>query len=164
MAPSALSKVKSGLRTTAYSVFGKLPPRVRRGLVGALTPSFTVGALAIVHDGPDILFVRQLHRPGLALPGGLMKKGEPARTALARELTEEIGIDVTALAPSPDTAHIDAARKRVDLIWFLPVDRATMQVTAGSEVLDAQWRRADDGELTPLTVEILAGISTRLPR
>lgn len=159
MAPSALSKVKH----TAYSVFGKLPPRVRRGLVGALTPSFTVGALALVHDGPRILFVRQLHRPGLALPGGLMKKGEPARTALVRELAEEIGIDPAGLAPSPDTAHVDAARKRVDLVWFLPVDSAAVQLTPGSEVLGTEWRLADDGELTPLTVEILAGISTRLP-
>ncbi|MTD12663.1 NUDIX domain-containing protein [Nakamurella sp. YIM 132087] len=161
--PSALHSLKSTARTVAYSAFGKLPPRVRRGLVGVLTPSFTVGALAILHDGDKILFVRQLHRPGLALPGGLLKKGESARTGLARELSEEIGVDPTGLAPAPDTAHVDPAKKRVDLIWLLPTDRQQVEVATGSEVLSYEWRTAADGELTPQTKEILAGIASRLP-
>ena len=163
MAANIIRRTRASLRLIAYRVFGQLPPRVRRALVGILAPSFTVAALAVIHDGSHILLVRQLHRPGLALPGGLLQRGEPARTALARELTAEIGVDPADLAPTPDTAHVDPGKKRVDLIWFLPVHRAQVQVSTGSEVLAYEWRAADDPELTPQTVEILGGINSRLP-
>lgn len=164
MTANVVRRAKSTLRLTAHRAFGRLPPRVRRGVVGVIAPSFTVGALAVIHDGNHLLFVRELHRPGLVLPGGLLKRGEPARTALARELLEEIGIDAEGLAPAPDTAHIDPAKKRVDLIWFLPVAREQVEVGTGSDVLAYEWRSATDEELTPQTVEILSGIHSRLPQ
>ena len=163
MAASTLSKTKSKARGAAYTVFGHLPPRVRRGLVGVVTPSFTVGALAVIHDNGRILFVTQLHRPGLSLPGGLLKKGEASRAALARELSEELGIDTAGFAATPDTAHVDAGKKRVDLIFFLAADRSTLKPAVGSEVLSFEWRAIDDPALTPQTKEILGTVAARLP-
>lgn len=164
MAASLVGRAKSRLRVSAFKGFGRLPPRVRRGLVSIIAPSFTVGALAVIQDGAHILFVRELHRPGLALPGGLLKRGEPGRAALARELAEEIGVNPAGMAPEPDTAHVDPVKKRVDLIWFLSVDREQIEVATGTEVLAYEWRTADDSELTPQTVEIIAGIGSRLRR
>ncbi len=158
-----MSKVKNRLRPTVYRVFGVLPPRVRRSVVKLVTPSFTVGAIVVLHDGEDVLFVRQLHRPGLSLPGGLLKGGESGRTALLRELAEEVGLDPRGLGPAPDTAHVDAARKRVDLVWVLAVSRPTLAARPGAEVSSVAWRRIDDDELNPLSVEIVAGIRSRLP-
>lgn len=139
-----------------------LPPRVRRAVVGAVTPSFTVGALAVLHDGDSILFVTQLHRPGLALPGGLMKKGERPRSALDRELAEELGLRDIKFAEVPDTAHVDPGKTRVDLLFFAAVDRSTVTPRPGSEVLSFQWCTARDPELTPQTQQILTAVVSRL--
>ena len=164
MAGSRLSGARARARRLGYSAFGHLPPRVRRSVVGVIAPSFTVGALGVVHDGDHVLFVTQLHRPGLALPGGLLKRGEPARAALARELAEEIGIDPSGFAATPDTAHVDPARTRVDLIFFLHADRGSLTLAAGSEVLSFDWRRIDDPALTPQTREIITAVANRIPR
>jgi 8-oxo-dGTP pyrophosphatase MutT (NUDIX family) len=156
-------QVRRHVRRVAYQAFGKLPPRVRRGVVGVVAPSFTVGALAVLHDGAEILFVTQLHRPGLSLPGGLLKKGEAARSALARELAEELGLPGLPFADAPDTAHVDPGKTRVDLVFFAAVDRTAVAPVPGSEVLAFHWRTAQDPELTPQTQEILAAIAGRLP-
>ena len=161
--PNQLSGLKARIRPTAYRLFGVLPNRVRRAVIKAATPSFTVGALAVLHDADEVLFVRQLHRPGLSLPGGLLKKGEPARLALVRELAEEVGLDPAGLSAVPDTAHVDPARRRVDLIWTLKVSRRTLAAQAGAEVSSVAWRAVSDSELTPQTVEILTAIASRLP-
>jgi 8-oxo-dGTP pyrophosphatase MutT (NUDIX family) len=155
--------VRRHLRRVAYQAFGKLPPRVRRSVVGVVAPSFTVGALALLHDGGDFLFVTQLHRPGLSLPGGLLKKGEQARSALNRELAEELGLRDIPFADAPDTAHVDAGKTRVDLLFFAAVDRRQLAPRPGSEVLSFQWRTAQDPELTPQTQEILTAVASRLP-
>ncbi len=163
MAASALGALASRGRRLGYVVFGALPPRLRRSVVSVVAPSYTVGSLAVIHDGDLILFVTQLHRPGLALPGGLLKKGEPARAALVREVSEELGLDGTGFAQTPDTAHVDPARTRVDLVFFLAADRAAVRPTPGAEVLSYEWRRVEDPGLTPQTREILAAVAGRLP-
>ena len=155
--------LKSRVRKVAYSAFGYLPPRLRRSIVGVVAPSFTVGALGVIHDGDLVLFVRQLHRPGLALPGGLLKKGEPARRALVRELAEELGADASGFPSNPDTAYVDPGKTRVDLIFFCAADRSTITLKPASEVVGFEWRKIDDVELTPQTREILVGIGDRIP-
>ncbi|GGL88012.1 NUDIX hydrolase [Nakamurella endophytica] len=161
---TAAARATATARRAAHRAFGLLPPRVRRAVVGVVTPSFTVGALAVVHDGPRILFVTQAHRSGFALPGGLLGRREAARAALLRELREEIGwTDPTGVAPSPDTAHIDPLRRRVDLVWLLPRPAGSVTVQHGPDVLEHRWCTADDPGLTPQTREILAGVADRLP-
>jgi len=162
MAVLRLSEIKSRARRIAYTSFGRLPPRVRRGVVGVVAPSFTVGALAVISDGDEVLFVTSLHRPGLALPGGLLKKGDAPRAALDRELSEELGISPAGLSTTPDAAHVDPGKTRVDLIYFLRVDRRQLLPEAGCEVVSFQWRRVDDPALTPQTSEIFTAIAERI--
>jgi len=66
--------------------------------------TLTVRACCVIlHDGQVALIHRQ--RPGggqYSLPGGLVHADEEVTVALARELNEELGFDVTALPHRPE--------------------------------------------------------------
>ncbi len=59
-----------------------------------LTKSPTRGAAVAVWYEGKILVVRHSYRPGYSLPGGQIKKNEAPASAAARELSEEVGIQV----------------------------------------------------------------------
>lgn len=108
------------MRKSALTLFRQLPGPVRRLVVHGATPSFTVGAVAVLRreDG-QIALVEQRHSLGWALPGGLLGRGETAAAALARELAEELGVDLDpATLPVPFAAVSPTAR-RVDVIYFV---------------------------------------------
>jgi 8-oxo-dGTP pyrophosphatase MutT (NUDIX family) len=72
----------------------------------ALGPATTLAVRAcclILHDGRVALIHRQ--RPGgdqYSVPGGIVRADEQVTAALARELGEELGLDVTALPHQPE--------------------------------------------------------------
>ena len=61
------------------------------------------GAAVAVWDGDELLLVRHSYRPGYALPGGRVKRGEGPGQAACRELREEVGLDLRPedLRPAP---------------------------------------------------------------
>jgi len=55
----------------------------------------TVAAGALIRDSADrILFVVPNYKPFLDLPGGIVEPGEPPSAACAREVREELGLDL----------------------------------------------------------------------
>ncbi len=51
------------------------------------------GVAGVIYDDQGrVLLVRQTYMPGWRLPGGAIGHGEPAETALRRELAEEVGL------------------------------------------------------------------------
>ena len=119
------------------AVFRRMPGPMRRGLVHSVTPSYTVGAVAVLKraDG-RIALVEQRHSLGWALPGGLMNRGESPAAALVRELAEELGIVVDPVSLPVPYAAVSPLVRRVDVVYFVDIDS------------DARLRSEDDVEVT----------------
>lgn len=120
----------------ALTVFRWLPPPVRRALVRSGTPSFTVGAVCVIDHEGHYLVLRQPHRPGWSLPGGLLDRGESAAEAVTREVREETGLDVEVGIPL--SVQVNGSVRRVDVIYRITVD-SRPAVTAGGEASEAGW-------------------------
>ena len=127
--------------TAALLAFRKMPAPVRRGLVRSVTPGFTVGAVcAIEHDGA-FLFLRQPHRVGWSLPGGLLDRGERPADGVRREIREETALEVEVGLPV--TVQVNASVRRVDVIYRISVDHRP-EVRVGGEAKDFRWLPPDD--------------------
>jgi 8-oxo-dGTP diphosphatase len=130
------TSLRRRLYRLALTAFRLLPAPVRRSLVRAGTPGFTVGAVcAIVHDGA-LLVLRQPHREGWSLPGGLLDRGEGPAEGVQRELREETGLEVEVGVPL--TVQVNAAVRRVDVVYRVDVDERPT-VRPGGEAVDADW-------------------------
>ncbi len=146
-----MSAALDPLRKLGYTVFGRLPRRVRVLAVRAGTPGYTVGALVLLQregDRASVLLVHQRHTRQWALPGGLLRRGEGAPEGLQREVLEELGLTL-------DTSHavgviVDPRPRRVDVLFA-----ATLAADAAEpephhvEVAAVRWCRL--GELPPVT-------------
>ena len=98
-------------------VFRLLPRRVRRWLLRAVSPHYTVGAICFVRrrDGA-LLLVRHVYWGRWGTAGGLAKRGEPPEQAAVRETKEEVGLDVE-LVGEP-VVVVDPAARRVDVVYL----------------------------------------------
>jgi ADP-ribose pyrophosphatase YjhB (NUDIX family) len=125
------------MRKQALSAFRRLPDPMRRSIIHAATPSYTVGAVAVLrrHDG-RIALVRQRHSEGWALPGGLLQRGEPTGVGLVREIAEELGITLEAAELPIPYAAVNAQVRRVDVVYFIDAPSGT------------KLRREDEVEVT----------------
>lgn len=94
--------------------------------------ALTVRACCVILHGGQVALI-QRQRPGgdqYSLPGGLVHAGEQVPAALARELSEELGLDVTALPRRPELRWVQdqltirpsstAPFRRFHLIHVLP--------------------------------------------
>jgi 8-oxo-dGTP diphosphatase len=125
----------------ALRVFRRLPAPVRRFVVRAGTPSFTVGAVCLLQRDGRLLVLRQPHRAGWSLPGGLLDRGESAAQAVQRELREELGLRVEV--GRPVTVVVDAPLRRVDVVYRLEVDGEVGE-RVGGEATSASWLRPEE--------------------
>ena len=111
----------AALRDRAYGaflqVFRLLPRRVRRWLVRAGSPHYTVGAICFVRrrDGA-LLLVRHVYWGRWGTAGGLAKRGEQPEQAAVRETKEEVGLDVQ-LDGEP-VVVVDPVARRVDVVYL----------------------------------------------
>jgi ADP-ribose pyrophosphatase YjhB (NUDIX family) len=149
------------VRKQALSVFRRLPDPIRRQVVHAVTPSYTVGAVAVLRR-PDrrIALVRQRHSEGWALPGGLLQRGEPTGVGLIRELVEELGITVQYVDLPIPYAAVNARVRRVDVVYFLDAPAGTrLRGEDEVEVTGTGWFGLDKlPEISEPTADILRAV------
>ena len=141
--------------------FRLLPAPVRRTAVRAGTPSYTVGAVAVLRraDG-HALFVDQRHSGGWALPGGLLRRREHPDDAVVREVAEEVGVHLDGAALPIPLAVVNARVRRVDLVYVLemPDDESAHQEDE-AEVRKVGWYALDGlPETSEPTQEILRAV------
>lgn len=154
---SAVATIRRKAYTAALVAFRRLPVRARRGIVRAGTPSFTVGAVcAIDHDG-HLLLLRQPHRHGWSLPGGLLDRGENPEQAVVREVREETGLEIEVGDPVATAVH--PGPRRVDVVFRVRVDHRP-DVRVGGEAKAFTWLRpAELADVDDATSGILAALT-----
>jgi 8-oxo-dGTP diphosphatase len=149
------------MKRTAMAVFRNLPRPVRRMMIRAISPTFSSGAvLALRRDDGAFLFVRQRHTGGWALPGGLMNRGEPPTSAVAREVYEEVGISIDPAELPVPFAVVSPRVRRIDVVFVCSAgpDVAAERGTDQDEVLEVGWFTTDAlPDVTEPTLDILTG-------
>lgn len=130
-----LLRTHPGLATTAHRVASRLAARHR------------VGALAVVldDDGRVLLVRHALRAPGWALPGGWVRRHEEPADAVVREVREETGLQVDAVAAVACEGHgTRRGRRQVSGVTIAYLCRPSPGSGAGSvrlsaELTDAAW-------------------------
>ncbi|RNI19908.1 NUDIX hydrolase [Flexivirga caeni] len=134
------SRQPGGLHRLGLRILRRSPTRLTFALIRATSPTFTMGAIALIEWDGKLLALRQLHRSGVSLPGGLVEKGEDPATAVAREVLEETGIRVD---PGDVFATTFETRLRhIDVIFRVVCDREPV-VVVGSEATSYEWLALD---------------------
>lgn len=153
----ALATLRRKAYTAALLAFRHMPAVLRRAAVRAATPSYTVGAVcALQDDDGSVLFLRQPHRRGWSLPGGLLDRGESPADGVTREIREETALDVEVGEPVATLVHPQL--RRVDVIFRIRVD-GRPEVTVGGEAKGFRWLRPQEvPEVDDATTDILAAL------
>lgn len=137
-----------------YAVFRRLPVVLRRIVIRTFTPHYTVGAVCVFAAGDRVLLLRQRHREGWTLPGGLLDRGEIPEEAVRRELREELALDLDVGVPV--TTLVDPEARRVDVIYQVAVGE-TFSPRPRGEAVEVRWlRQAELDEESELTLDVLA--------
>jgi 8-oxo-dGTP diphosphatase len=133
------------LHRLALQVYRRLPVGLRRRVVRAVSPSFTVGAMCFI-ERPDgaLLLVRHSYRERWGVPGGLLQKGEEVQIGARREVREEVGLEVELLGEP--AVVVDSPPQRVDVVFRArPAEGADPDALdlGSAEIVEARWFLGD---------------------
>lgn len=130
-----------GVRRLGLRLYRLLPPGVGYALVRTVQPTFSVGAVVLLEFEGKVLALRQEHRSGYSLPGGLVDRGERPEGAARREVMEETGIAVDP--GDPITVAFAPRLRHCDVIFRVPCETEP-DVRVGSEAISHAWLALDD--------------------
>lgn len=126
----------------------------------------TTGALVAVWYDGRVLLVKNSYRSEMTLPGGYVRPREDRRTTAARELREEVGINVQPkrLVHAYHGTHLFENRQDTLDIYELEVDAAPKVRVDDREVVRAEFLAPDKAlemSIVPHLQEYLAQRGTR---
>ncbi|MDQ0318524.1 8-oxo-dGTP pyrophosphatase MutT (NUDIX family) [Pararhizobium capsulatum DSM 1112] len=116
-----------------------------------------IAAAFVLREDGETLLVRKRGTRAFMQPGGKLEPGEDARSALLREIEEEIGLALTSdrLVPlghfEADAANEPGSRVVADVFR---IDVAMLKVTPAAEIEEIVWilpEQAEALDLAPLT-------------
>jgi 8-oxo-dGTP diphosphatase len=141
-----------------FRLFGKVPFRGQVALMHAVTPHFSMGALAVIrNDAGEILLVRQGYKPDWGLPGGIAKRGEEPSATAVRETREETGLRIELIGEP--IVDIDVAIRKVDVLYRARVASGAQPSDARAippEIIECRWFSTTD--LPALQPEAVSGL------
>lgn len=143
-------------------VFGLLPRRMRRWVVRAGSPKYTVGAICIVvrRDGA-VLLAEHSYVRRWGTPGGLAKRGEYPDVAAVRETMEEVNLQIEVVGEP--VVVVEPRPRRVDVVFLArPVPGAPLDDVRPSspEITSVGWFPPDDlPDLQPETATALVALA-----
>lgn len=123
----------------------------------------TTGALvAVWHDG-CVLLVKNSYRAQMTLPGGYIRPREDRRTAAARELLEEVGINVQPkrLVHAYHGTHLFEHRMDTLDIYELEVDTPPTVRVDSREVVEAGFHRPEKALELPIVPHLQEYLAQR---
>ncbi|MGB5810146.1 MAG: NUDIX hydrolase [Polyangiales bacterium] len=123
----------------------------------------TTGALvAVWHEG-KVLLVKNSYRSQMTLPGGYIRPREDRRTAAARELREEVGINVQPkrLVHAYHGTHLFEHRMDTLDIYELEVDQPPAVCVDAREVIAAEFHRPERALELPIVPHLQEYLAQR---
>ena len=141
-----------------FRMVEKMSWRVRRPL--------TLGVRAIIlNEKKEFLLVRHTYVDGWYFPGGGVEKGESLETAIARELSEEVGVQLQA-APTLIGAYTYLREYKSDHVIFYAADKWTMTPNKNMEIAEFDFfgRNATPEDTSPGTKRRLAEYFDKAPQ
>jgi 8-oxo-dGTP diphosphatase len=103
-------------------------------------PDHQGAVVAVWHEG-SVLILRQSYRRALVFPGGGLGRGETPRAAAARELAEEVGLDVApgALSLAREMTLLRDWRRDHVAIFELHLARRPTLALDRREIVEARF-------------------------
>ena len=126
----------------------------------------TVGVRAMVlNDKQEILLVRHTYIDGWYFPGGGVEKGETLESAVARELTEEVGVRLTD-TPKLVGAYTYLREYKSDHVILYATDKWTIEPNQNMEIAEFDFFHRDrvPADTSPGTQRRLAEFFDNAPR
>lgn len=143
----------------------------RAAWFASLPTMYGTAAALLLSPAGEVLIVKPNYRPDWSLPGGILEEGEPPHAGCAREVREEIGLDLTPgelLVVSWIAPDDDRPRPMVAFLFDGGTIPVGTKIVLQEEELD-DWRFVPVSEVgsylpAPMAERVRAGIRARETR
>lgn len=143
----------------------------RAAWFASLPTMYGTAAALLLSESGEVLIVKPNYRPYWSLPGGILEDGEPPHAGCAREVREEIGLDLTPgelLVVAWFAPADDRPRPMVAFLFDGGTVPAGTEIVLQEEELD-DWRFVPVSEVDsylpePMTDRVRAGVRARETR
>lgn len=117
-------------------------------------------AICLIEHGGKYLFIRTISYPTLwALPGGMVKRNEDPKNAIAREVREETGLEIQNVVLFGEQRSERRGRVKSRTHCFLAEAQTGEIVMDESELIEAKWFPKD---AIPRELSLSASRGTKL--